>query len=144
MVEVVVEAATRHELHVGGACTSDWTITLDLVVKGDASAQGSGTARLGEGASCSFSTAQVQARAIPVTAQGHVEEGTLLLAMTVGTAITPAGSSDLGGLVATLARVRLAVPVDGPQDSVKTERPDGDLGRYVAAYRASARCLDHC
>lgn len=143
-VRVVVEAATRHELHVGGTCTSDWIIRLDLVVSSDASARGTGIARLRRGASCAFETAQVQARAVHVSAKGHVEEGTLLFAMSEEGERVPAGSVDLGGLVQTLSRVRFSVPLEGPPDNASVERPDGDLGRYLGVYQASGGCVESC
>lgn len=144
VVRLVVDADTRHELYVGGSCTSDWVLRVDVVVDADGAATGTGEGRLRPGAACSFDTAQLQARGVTLAAQGHVQEGTLLLAIREDGDRTPTGAVDLGGLVETLPRLRLAVPIDGPRDVVDVERPDGELGRYVARYRASARCREGC
>ncbi|HEX6843721.1 MAG TPA: hypothetical protein VF235_01275 [Actinomycetota bacterium] len=144
-IEVSIGAATRHELHVGGTCTSDWEIRLEVEVAADAAATGTGEATVLEGAGCPFGAGgQVQARRIGLTARGHREGETLLLALNEDGGRTPAGAIDLGGLVETLPRLRLALEVDGAREVVVVERPDGNLGRYVARYRAGATCVSGC
>jgi hypothetical protein len=145
---VEIRAATAHLLHVGGACTSDWTIRLRVRVMEDGSASGEGAGRLLPGDGCSFATAQVQAERVVLTAQGHeeiTEVATLVLALKEDEARrSPPGATDLGGLLATLPRLRIVVPVDGPVQVARVERPDGETGTYEATYRIRASCASGC
>jgi hypothetical protein len=144
VLRLTVTAATRHELHVGGACSSDWRVAVRIRVREDASVANVGPARLVGEATCPFPTAQVQARAALLALEGHVEEGTLLAALHETGERRPAGSGDLGGFFETLPRLRLHVPIEGPAEAQTVERPDGDLGRYVGRYRATLVCVTGC
>ena len=143
-LSVTVEVDSRHELHVGGTCTSAWTLRLRIDVTPEGSASGRGTARLEGDAACPFATAQVQARSIPLLAHGHVEGGLLLLAIREDGEPRPSGGGDLGGFRETLRKLRLRAVVDGEPAVVRVWKPDGDRGRFVARYRAGASCLSGC
>jgi hypothetical protein len=143
-IVVVIEVASRHELHVGGACTSAWTLQLRIDVTPEGSASGRGDASLSGQASCPFATAQVQARSVPLFAQGHMEAGRLLLALREDGEPRPPGGGDLGGFLETIPKLRLRVVVDGQTGIVTVSKADGDLGRFVARYRATASCAAGC
>ena len=142
--DLVMFSATRHDLHVGGACRSGWRTTGVLTIHPDGTASGEAEARL-EGWSCDFSVAQVQSRTVRLAVSGRpIGAGLNLRFHEAG--LSPPGSQDLGGFVATLplvnARIRLA---GGHSDAkVSVSRPDGDLGRYVNDSKIQLECASAC
>lgn len=144
-LQVELTIASRHELHVGGTCRSGWTVVLTVREAEDASATAQGRATLHGPSGCPFATAQIQARRIDLTGEGHVQDGTLFLAMHMAGALRPAGSTDLGGFVETLTQLRLRLPVGGPVTALApVTTPDGDLGRYVSEGNGSVTCVRGC
>lgn len=139
-----ISATTSHDLHVGGTCTSAWTIRAKVKIRADGSATGAGLARLAGEAACPFATAQVQTRSVPVALEGHMEEGTLLAALHESGDRSPAGAGDLGGFLETLPRLRLTVSLGGGADVVTVTKPDGDLGSYDGRYRSTVTCMTGC
>jgi hypothetical protein len=130
-----VRAHTFHDLFVGGRCRTDWVIPLTFSVDEDGVISGTGTATLQGGLECDFSTAQIQAEEIDLVVGGHQRDGLLDLSLEPQVFV-PEGSSDYGGLVATLPKlpsVRLDDPT-APERYVQVRVPDGGQGTYVGAY----------
>jgi hypothetical protein len=140
---------TRHELHVGGVCTSAWRSRALVGVAADGTATGTGVAKLRAEAACSFSQAQVQTNTIALRIAGTFRRGVLELSFLEG-GRDPIGSQDLGGFTNTLHFMQPRVSfflatfnVTGAT-AFKVVRPDGDLGRYVSANRLHAACKSGC
>lgn len=135
-----VRAKTYHDLFVGGRCRTDWFISLTFSVAADGAISGTGTATLQGGLRCDFTTAQIQAESIGLAVGGH-RRGALLDLSLDPASFDPEGSSDYGGLVATLPRlpsVRLDDPT-APERFVEVRVPDGGQGTYVGAYLTGLR-----
>ena len=107
---LVMNSATRHDLHVGGSCRSRWHTSGRVTIHPDGSAEGQARAAL-RGWGCDFSVAQVQTRTVMLAATGAVSGGRLVLRFSEIGAV-PTGSQDLGGFRATIrlliAKVQLA------------------------------------
>jgi hypothetical protein len=131
-----MQIVSRHELHVGGSCESHWQVRGSVAIGDDGRASGDGKATLSEPAHCAFSQAQVQTKAIKLVIGGKTVDGKLRLSFSEA-GRSPAGSQDLGGLPSTLALIHPAFPPRGGSAAVHVTRPDGDLGRYVSATRAT-------
>lgn len=142
---VAVTSRTAHELHVGGTCTSSWTIRA--VVEPDAAGTFAtpATAELEGTAQCPFATAQVQTTSVPVILTGTVRRGTMGLTIAQEAAPSPKGSAELGGFVKTLP-VKLFVKLSGTGGDVTAVKTvsDSDLGRYVAKTHVSVTCAAAC
>lgn len=132
-------AATRHDLFVGGSCSSDWDLALHVTVDDAGKVSGTGVWRLRGRLRCDFPTAQTQARLVRLLVGGHRSGDELDLRLDVAK-VDPTGSDDYGGLLKTLQRFP-TVPMHGDAGTVtSTEQvPDGDLGSYVATYRIRVR-----
>jgi len=130
-----------HELHVGGTCSSRWRTVGVLVVTPDGEVTGTGRSVAQARASCSFATAQVQARALPLDVSGHVAGASMVLAFHPAGPFTPAGSLDLGGSTNVLPVLRLAISGTSGSGSRTVSKPDGDRGRYRSVTQAHVRCL---
>ena len=130
-----VRARTYHDLFVGGRCRTYWFIPITFSIDVDGSISGEGTAKLRGGLRCDFTTAQVQAEAITLVVGGHRRGGLLDLSLKPRDFV-PQGSSDFGGLVATLPElpsVRIG-NVPAPARYLVVRVPDGGQGTYVGAY----------
>jgi hypothetical protein len=141
---VVMQSATRHELHVGGSCRSGWRTTGVVAIRPDGSVTGRAIARL-EGWSCVFPVAQVQARAIRISVTGRMSGDRVRLRFTDRGAAPP-GSQDLGGFTATLGDLdpKLELSAGYGDSLVHASRSDGDLGRYVNDSKVQLNCASGC
>ena len=135
-----VRARTYHDLFVGGRCRTDWFIPIRFSVDEGGAISGTGTAKLQGGLRCDFTTAQIQAEEITLVVGGRRRDGLLDLSLEPAS-FAPAGSSDYGGLVATLPRLP-SIPIGGqlpPERFIEVRVPDGGQGTYVAAYLTGLR-----
>jgi hypothetical protein len=132
-------ARTRHDLHVGGSCATDWALTIRVSIAESGRVSGTGAARLRGELRCDFPTAQTQATRVPLFVRGRRRGDLLDLTVRSG-ATFPEGSSDFGGLTSTLRlfpTLRLAGDAGHGRNAGSV--PDGDLGSYVATYVVAAR-----
>ena len=135
-----MRARTYHDLFVGGRCRTDWVIPIRFSVDESGAISGTGTAKLQGGLRCDFTTVQIQAEEIVLVVGGNRRDGLLDLSLEPASFV-PAGSSDYGGLVATLPRLP-SIPIGGqfpPERFVEVRVPDGGQGTYVAAYLTGLR-----
>lgn len=141
---LMMNSATRHDLHVGGSCRSRWHTSGRVTIRPDGSAEGQARAAL-RGWGCDFPVAQVQTRTVTLVVTGAVSGGRLVLRFSEIGAL-PTGSQDLGGFRATIplliARVQLASGHGGAP--TKAARPDGDLGRYTSVGPIYLDCATDC
>jgi hypothetical protein len=127
---LVMNITSRHTLHVGGSCRSNWQVTGSIAVQPGGRAAGDANAKLAAPAACDFSQAQVQTKAIRLVVVGTTVHGKLRLGFSEA-GRTPVGSQDLGGLTNTLSLIEPAIrPRSGATAQVLATRPDGDLGSY--------------
>jgi hypothetical protein len=135
---LTMHSATRHRLHVGGSCRSDWQIDGLVTVQPNGTAAGDATARLTRPASCDFPQAQVQTRRIQLVVTGD-QRGAVLQLTFHEAGRSPTGSQDLGGLTNTLREIQPAFHLDvgarGGHATVRATKPDGDLGIYGSLSR---------
>jgi hypothetical protein len=141
---LVMNSATRHDLHVGGSCRSRWHTSGHVTIHPDGTAQGDARAAL-RGWGCDFAVAQVQTRTVLLAIAGEMSGGRLELQFSEIGAI-PTGSQDLGGYRAT---IRLLVPrvvlANGHGGApTKAARPDGDLGRFTNVGPIYLDCATDC
>jgi len=139
-----MQSATRHELHVGGACRSAWTTTGSVTVAPNGSVEGRAVARVGAWG-CDFPVAQVQTRMVRMRVEGRRSGDRILLDLTIASS-SPDGSQDLGGFTQS---VHDLVPqgdiADGhAKTRARVARSDGDLGRYVNDSRVQLTCATGC
>jgi hypothetical protein len=141
---LVMYSATRHDLHVGGSCRSGWRTTGLITIDPDGSVSGDARARL-SGWSCDFPVAQVQTRLVRLIVSGRSSDGRVTLRFRRSGEM-PAGSQDLGGFTATIGLLEPKIPVaDRHGDaSVRSTRPDGDLGTYVNDTKVQLECATGC
>jgi hypothetical protein len=141
---LVMESATRHELHVGGSCRSGWRTTGVITVRPDGTAGGEARAAL-RGWGCDFPVAQVQTRTVELVITGSRSGDRLVLHLSEAGS-QPEGSQDLAGFTATLRLLVPNVVLGSGQGgaSVKASRPDGDLGRYVNDSTIQLNCATGC
>ncbi len=134
-----IRARTYHDLFVGGRCRTDWVVPISISLDDGGSIVGTGTAMLRGGLRCDFKTAQVQANEISLNVGGHRRGDLLDLSLEPG-AFTPTGSSDYGGLVATLPRFpSVRIGQGTVPEPVEVRVPDGGQGTYVGVYRSDLR-----
>jgi hypothetical protein len=127
---LVMNITSRHTLHVGGSCRSNWQVTGSIAVQPGGRAAGDANAKLAAPAACDFSQAQVQTKAIRLVVVGTTVHGKLRLGFSEA-GRTPVGSQDLGGLTNTLSLIEPAIrPRSGATAQVLATRPDGNLGSY--------------
>ncbi len=130
---LTMDISSRHGLHVGGSCRTDWHVTGSITVQPNGRAAGDANAKLAGPAACDFSQAQVQTKAIRLVVVGKTVDGKLRLGFSEA-GRTPVGSQDLGGLTYTLSLIHPEVRLRGtPKASVLATRPDGDLGTYSSS-----------
>ncbi len=130
---LTMDISSRHGLHVGGSCRTDWHVTGSITVQPNGRAAGDANAKLAGPAACDFSQAQVQTKAIRLVVVGKTVDGKLRLGFSEA-GRTPVGSQDLGGLTNTLSLIHPEVRLRGtPKASVLATRPDGDLGTYSSS-----------
>lgn len=126
-------SATRHVLHVGGSCHSDWEFDGSVTVDSHGRAAGSGVAKLTPPAGCDFPQAQVQTKSLKLQITGREKAGRLQLEFQEAGRM-PVGSHDLGGLINTLSIIDPAFDVGGEttisKGIVVASKPDGDQGTY--------------
>jgi len=130
---ISMDISSRHTLHVGGSCRTDWRVTGSITLQPNGRAAGNADAKLASPASCDFSQAQVQTKAIRLVVVGTPVDGKLRLAFSEA-GRTPVGSQDLGGLTNTLSLIHPSVRLRGnPKALVLATKPDGDLGTYSSS-----------
>jgi hypothetical protein len=126
-------SGTRHRLHVGGSCVSDWAISGSVTIQPNGRSAGDAIARLRRPATCDFPQSQVQTRKIQLVVTGKLVGGSLRLSFSEAGRV-PEGSQDLGGFTNTLSLIRpvfrLPNGTNRVRATVKATRPDGDLGLY--------------
>jgi hypothetical protein len=135
-----VRGRTYHDLFVGGRCRTDWVIPITFSIDEDGAISGTGTAKLEGGLRCDVATAQVQSEEITLVVGGHRRDGLLDLSLEPETFV-PGGSSDYGGLVATLPRLP-SVQIDdptAPERFIEVRVSDGGQGTYGAGYLTGLR-----
>jgi hypothetical protein len=141
---LVMNSATRHDLHVGGSCRSRWHTSGRVTIHPDGSAEGQARATV-RGWGCDFPVAQVQTRTVTLAVAGAMSGGRLVLRFSEIGAV-PTGSQDLGGFRETIplliARVQLASGHGGAP--TKAVRPDGDLGRFTSVGPIYLDCATDC
>lgn len=143
--DVAMTSDTRHELHVGGTCRTQWRTTGRVTVRDDGSVAGNGVAGVKGKAGCDFSTAQVQTRTIRLKVTGTLD-GRVLELHFAEAGRDPKGSQDLGGFTNTLRYIvpAMKLTLGEGEGVVMVREPDGDLGRWVSANRATATCATGC
>ena len=141
---LVMDSATRHDLHVGGSCRSRWLTSGHVTILPDGTAEGEALARL-RGWGCDFPVAQVQTRRVTLLVTGRSSGGRVVLGFKRA-GVAPTGSQDLGGFLATIRRLAPAIRfTDGHGGAVATaSRPDGDLGRFVDNGEIQLDCATGC
>lgn len=124
---------TRHRLHEGGTCLSDWVTTGELETVSDGVIEGDAVATLEPPAGCPFEQAQVQTDTVTLRVVGRLRGGRIRLSFTE-TSRSPAGSQDLGGFIATLPRIAPSLRIVDVRDEATEASvvPDGDLGSYIS------------
>lgn len=128
-----MDISSRHRLHVGGSCRTDWQVSGAITVQPNGRAAGDANAKLASPATCDFSQAQVQTKAIRLVVVGKTVDGKLRLGFSEA-GRTPVGSQDLGGLTNTLSLIHPEVRLPGnPKTAVLATKPDGDLGSYSSS-----------
>ena len=134
--DLTMNSDTRHRLHVGGSCRSNWTISGTITVQPNGRAAGDANAVLRAPATCDFPQSQVQTKKIRLVVAGKLAGGSLRLSFSEG-GRTPVGSQDLGGFTNTLSLIRpvIRLPAGARQGraTVHASRPDGDLGDYSSS-----------
>jgi hypothetical protein len=142
-----VRSASRHELYVGGSCTTHWETTLKITTLDNGKLIGTGTARLAGRRVCTFPNAQVNAEKIDVSVEGEWDAGEFRIRLIDGDR-TPLGTADYGGFAPTVfaegGRSILTVPIvgkDSARGTVHLERVDeGGRGRYISENAVSLTC----
>jgi hypothetical protein len=124
---------TRHRLHEGGACTSNWVTTGGLATVSQGEIEGDAVAELVPPSGCPFSQAQVQTDTVTLRVVGELDGGRIRLSFTE-TGWSPTGSQDLGGFIATLPRISPVLRIVDVRDETVTAavQPDGDQGSYAS------------
>jgi hypothetical protein len=124
---------TRHRLHEGGACTSNWVTTGELATVSPGAIEGNAVAELLPSAGCSFPQAQVQTDTVSLRVVGELRGARIRLSFDE-TGRSPAGSQDLGGFIATLPRLAPALRLADVRDETVAAavEPDGDRGSYAS------------
>jgi hypothetical protein len=120
---------TEHRLFVGGSCRSDWTIRFTLRGSGGR-IFGDAVARLRGPERCDFSSAQLQATRVDLTATGRVRSDEILISLEE-TQRAPDGSTDVGGLLPTLDRLVLRIGFDDGNGPIDLEISDRARGAYL-------------
>jgi len=131
---VRMASATKHRLHEGGACTSDWIVRGALTATSGGSLEGRAVARLEAPAACDFAQAQVQTKELGLRVVGVLRGSKVRLTFEERTR-SPAGSQDVGGFVATLNSIKPIVNVaQGRGAAVQVVTvPDGDRGSFTSS-----------
>ena len=145
--QLTAEVRSVHVLHVGGACRSDWEVQALLRERPDGALAGEGL--IGEGlatlagdAGCDFATADAQTDAVVLRVRGSLRDDLIVLRVRAGRS-DPAGSKDLGGLLATLPSV-LDLGARPFKGSTVVQMPDGNEGTYRATWHSRLACVDEC
>jgi hypothetical protein len=141
---LLMDSATRHDLHVGGSCRSRWFTSGHVTVLPDGTTEGEALAEL-RGWGCDFPVAQVQTRRVTLLVTGRTSGGRVVLGFKRA-GVAPTGSQDLGGFLATISRLAPAIRfTDGRASAViEASRPDGDLGRFVDNGEIQLDCATGC
>jgi hypothetical protein len=124
---------TRHRLHEGGACTSNWVTTGGLATVSSGEIGGDAVAELVPPSGCPFEQAQVQTDTLTLRVVGELAGGRIRLSF-AETGRSPTGSQDLGGFVATLPRISPVLRIVDVRDHTVAAvvEPDGDQGSYAS------------
>jgi len=141
---LLMDSATRHDLHVGGSCRSRWFTSGHVTILPDGTGQGEALAVL-RGWGCDFPVAQVQTRSVTLLVTGRTSGSRVVLGFKRA-GVVPTGSQDLGGFLATISRLGPAIRfTDGHGSAViAASRPDGDLGRFVDNGEIQLDCATGC
>jgi hypothetical protein len=141
---LVMNSATRHDLHVGGSCRSRWHTSGRITIHPDGSVDGRARAAV-RGWGCDFPVAQVQTRTVTLAVTGAVSGGRLVLRFSE-TGAVPTGSQDLGGFRETIHLLIPKVPLASGHGGAPTKasRPDGDLGRFTSVGPIYLDCATDC
>jgi hypothetical protein len=132
-------ANTEHEMFVGGTCSTDWTLRLRPRVSESGQVQGSGRATLIRDAICDQPNAQVQTRVLVLDLEGMLAGNRMQLRARPSRKV-PLVSSDLGGLVATIDKIKFVFPYRaGVRLERDVRRTDQNRGDYVAEYTLRLR-----
>ncbi|MEX0984022.1 MAG: hypothetical protein WD096_03115 [Actinomycetota bacterium] len=136
-----------HELHVGGACRSDWDVQAVLHERPNGHLAGSALATLRPGAGCDFPTADVQSETIFVRIVGRIADREDPVQMVLHVRATgewePLGSKDLGAFLALLPDVEIRTS-PGSSGSSTGQATDGNDGTYQVTWRPTVRCVAAC
>ncbi len=138
---------SAHELHVGGACRSDWDVQAVLRERQNGRLAGSALATLRPGAGCDFPTADVQSETIFLRIMGRITDREDPVQMVLHVRATgewePVGSKDLGAFIALLPDVEIRTST-GAGGSSTGQGTDGNDGTYQATWRPMVRCVAAC
>ena len=132
---------TKHVLHVGGSCASDWQIEGTVLLWPGGDTAGHAVANLVRPVTCDFAQSQVQTKAIDLVVTAARDHGELVLSFSEG-GRTPVGSQDLGGFTNTLSWIHPRFPWHAAgvvHSRVSAKKPDGDLGTYTSYNQAQLR-----
>jgi hypothetical protein len=124
---------SRHRLHEGGTCTSNWVTTGSLMTVSPSTIEGDAIAELVPPAGCPFAQEQVQTHTMTLRVVGELDGGRIRLSFKeMGR--SPAGSQDLGGFVATLPRIEPVLRIADVRDDTVAAAvvPDGGQGSYAS------------
>jgi len=137
MWTLVMLVRSRHRLHEGGACRSNWRIHGQLGARSDGTISGRVVARLRGRASCDFPQAQVQTEKIGLDVRGSLHVADKVDLRFRETFLSPRGSRDLGGFVATIPLIEPTVDIAQGRGvtSFAESKPDGDRGEFASSGR---------
>jgi hypothetical protein len=140
-----MRSRTEHVFHVGGSCVTRWRTRLSFSVHG-AAIHGTGVAKLAGEVRCDFPEVQVQTVALQLQVSGVMRGDAATLGFAIVGEPDPRGSTDLGGLTATLALMhpRADLGARPASTTAHAQRPDGDLGVFRSTSRLTLDCARGC
>ena len=136
---------SRHDLYVGGSCSTTWALRTTLSELDTGTLAGEGDAVRQGPAVCDTPTAQVEAETIQVIVTGIHDGGTIRVVLREA-GRDPVGARDLGGFANTIPDIELVfrdVSTRG-RTTETVERSDGNLGSYGSITTATLICRSGC